>query len=99
MKVIYLSVIAGLTICFAFSAQAGRGSRGSHRSHQQFHLHGQHYRGRERSHTHGNVMKHQRERVFEKPNGVVGEQRQEDRTNGAGDTQTGSQEGTTQPNP
>jgi hypothetical protein len=99
MKVIYLSVIAGLTICFAFSAQAGRGSRGPRRSRQQFRQHGQHYRGRERSHTHGNVMKREQGRVREKPNGVVGEQRQEERTNGAGDTQTRSQETTTQPNP
>jgi hypothetical protein len=99
MKLTYLSVIAGLTICFAFSAKAGHASKGLHRSHQQFHLHGQHQGARERSHTHGNEMKWERERVREKPNGVVEEQRQEQRTNGAGDTQTRSQETTTQPNP
>ena len=95
MKVIYLSVIGGLTICFAFSVQAGHGSKGLHRSHQQFHLHGQHgqhHRERERSHTHGNVMKREREREREKPNGVLEEQRQEQRTNAAGQTQTRSQE-------
>ena len=115
MKVIYLSVIAGLTMSFAFSAQAGHGSKGQHRSrnhHQaslgsnglhrsgrQFPHQGQHHLQRDRSHTYGNLMKREREREREKPNGALEEQRQEQRTNGAGDTQTRSQEGTTQPNP
>lgn len=99
MKVIYLSIIAGLIICFAFSAQAGQGSKGRHRSHQQSHLKGTHYRGGERSHTHGNVMKRERKREREEPNGAVEEQRQEQRTNGAGETQTRSQERTIPPNP
>jgi|SRR5215831_4710851 len=42
---------------------------------------------RERSRTHGSM----REREREKPNGVVEEQRQEQRTNAAGQTQTRSQ--------
>jgi hypothetical protein len=113
MKAIYLSAIAGLTICFAFSAQAGPGSKGQHRSRHQSHHqaglgsnglhrsgrqfphHGQHHFARERSHTYSNLMKRERERERETPNGVPEEQR----TNGAGDTQTRSQEGTTQPNP
>ncbi len=52
-------------------------------------------RERERSGTNGNV----REREREKPNGVVEEQRQEQRTNAAGQTQTRSQERTKQPQP
>ncbi len=52
-------------------------------------------RERERSGTNGNV----REREREKPNGVVEEQRQEQRTNAAGQTQTRSQERTKQPRP
>jgi hypothetical protein len=52
-------------------------------------------RERERSGTNGNV----REREREKPNGVVEEQRQEQRTNAAGKTQTRSQERTKQPQP
>ena len=99
MKVIYLSIIAGLIICLAFSAQAGQRSKGGHRSHQQSHLKGQHHLGGERSHTHGNVMKRERKREREEPNGAVEEQREEQRTNGADDTPTRSQERTTQPNP
>jgi hypothetical protein len=111
MKVIYLSVVAGLITCFAFPAQAGPGSKGQHRSRnhheaglgsnglhrsgRQFPHHGQHHLERARSHTYGNLMKREREREREKPNGVPEEQR----TSGAGDTQTRSQEGTTQPNP
>jgi hypothetical protein len=113
MKVIYLSAIVGISICFAFSAQAspgskglhgsrhqfhhqgGPGPKGLHHSGQQFHHQGQRYLQRERNHAHGNLMKQGRERGSEKANGAVEEQR----TNGAGDTQTRSQEKTTPPNP
>ena len=54
-------------------------------------------RDRERSRTNGIITERERER--ELPNGVVEEQRQKQRTNGAGETQTRSQERTKQPNP
>jgi hypothetical protein len=113
MKVIYLSVITGLSICFAFSAQAGHGSQGLNRSRHQFHhqgglgskglhrsglqLHhqGQHHLGRGRNHTDGNLMKQGREGESAKPDSVPEEQR----TKGADDTQTRSQEKAKQPNP
>ena len=57
------------------------------------------HRERERSRTNGNVGEREREREREKPNGVVEEQRLEQRTNAAGQTQTRSQERTKQPHP
>src|SRR6266478_2250335 len=57
------------------------------------------HRERERSRTNGNVRERERERERELPNGVVEEQRQEQRTNAAGQTQTRSQERTKQPHP
>ena len=99
MKTTYLGVIAGVITCFAFPAQAGHGSKGMHRSGDQFHLRGQHHRERELTRFDGNITKREREREREKPNGAMEGQRQEQQTNGAGETQTRSQEGTTQPNP
>jgi len=103
MRMTYLSLIAGLSMGVALPAQAGpaghagHGSRGLHRYSHQFHLQGYHHR--ERSPTYGNMAKRAREGEREKPNGVVEEQRQEQGTNGAGETQTRLQERTTQPNP
>ena len=54
-------------------------------------------RERERSRTNGNMSERERERERELPNGVVEEQRQEQRTNAAGQTQTRSQERTLAP--
>ena len=55
-------------------------------------------RERGRSRTDGNMSERERERERELPNGTVEEQRQEQRTNAAGQTQTRSQERTLAPN-
>ena len=96
MKITYLSLIVGLSTGIAASAPV-MAQPGLHHSGPQFHPNAQRQRDRERSFMDGKTRERERER--EKPNGVVEEQRQEQRTNAAGQTQTRSQEGTIQPHP
>jgi hypothetical protein len=95
MRITYLSLIAGVSTVLALPVQAGHGSKGMHGSgghHGSNGLHGfgghqfhQAYHHRARSLTSANIIKRQRE-----------QQRQEQGTNGAGETQTQPE---TQPNP
>ena len=90
MKITYLSLIAALSTGLVGSAQPVMAQRGQHHSGQQFNQHAQRQRERERSRTSDTTKEREREREREreKPNGVMEEQRQEQRTNAAGQTQT-----------
>ena len=97
MKITYLTLIAGLSTGLAVSAPPVMAQQGQHHVRQQSGQQAQLQQERERSRTSGTMTERERER--ELPNGIIEEQRQEQRTNAAGQTQTRSQERTKQPNP